>query len=206
MNKKAFSKLTVVVLDPESPPGVSLVGLDVDVEPVSGGDDEPRDVGHAAGQLGQHGRVGPGPVAHQQEVPVRLQLKVLDLQRDDPALGRRHRVEALQAAGVLVRVVGRRQGLRGGRGDEVSAAALRLRPPAGAEAALLHRPVRAELDHHEVGGRGERLRGVLLAVAAQRRDVHRGVLGPAAAQDLHGVEVALGVELGELEIEREGKL
>ena len=35
-------------------------------------------------------------------------------------------------------------------------------------------------------------------MAAQRGDVDRGVLGAAAAQDLDGVEVALGVELRKL--------
>ena len=88
--------------------------------------------------------------------------------------------------------------LRGSGRDEVSAARLRLGAPRSAEPALLHTAVRAELDHHEVGGRGERLGGVLVAVAAQRGDVDRGVFGAPAAQDLDGVEVALGVELRKL--------
>ena len=88
--------------------------------------------------------------------------------------------------------------LRGSGGDKVPAARLRLGAPRGAEPALLHAAVRPELDHHEVGGRRERLGGVLVAPAAQSGDVDRGVLGAAAAQDLDGVEVALGVELRKL--------
>ena len=92
--------------------------------------------------------------------------------------------------------------LRGTGCDEVSAAGLRLCAPRGAEPALLDAAVRSELDDHEVGGRGERLGGVLVAVAAQRGNVDRGVLGASAAQDLDGVEVALGVELRKLQEEK----
>ena len=59
--------------------------------------------------------------------------------------------------------------------------------------------VRSELDDHEVAGRGERLVPEFLCEAAgQGGDVHRRLLCPAPAQDLHRVEHLLRLELGEL--------
>lgn len=71
---------------------------------------------------------------------------------------------------------------------------MRPNPP---ESSLFHGGVGLELDDHEVGSRNEELVGEVLP-AGERGERGGGVLGPAAAQDLHGVEVPLGVELGEL--------
>ena len=101
---------TFEVLDPESPPGVGLISLDVDVELVARGDDKLRRL--RSGQLLQYGSVGTLAVPDEDEIPARLHLEVFDLERDDPALWRRDGVEALQAAGVRVRVIRRGQNLR----------------------------------------------------------------------------------------------
>ena len=101
---------TFVILDPEAPPGVGLISLDVDVELVASGDDKLR--GLRSGQLLQDGGVGSLAVPDEDEVPLRLHLQVFDLERDDAALRRRHGVEALEAAGVRVRVVRRCENLR----------------------------------------------------------------------------------------------
>ena len=60
----------------------------------------------------QDGSVGTLAVPDENEVPLRLHLEVFDLERDDAALRRRHGVEALEAAGVRVRVVRRCENLR----------------------------------------------------------------------------------------------
>ena len=101
---------TFVVLDPESPPGVGLISLDVHVELVARGDDKLRRL--RPGQLLQDGRVGALAVPDEDEIPLRLHLQVFDLERDDAALRRRHGVEALEAAGVRVGVVRRSENLR----------------------------------------------------------------------------------------------
>ena len=101
---------TFVILDPKAPSGVRLISLDVDVELVSRGDDKLRRL--RSGQLLQYGSVGTLAVPDEDEIPARLHLEVFDLERDDPALWRRDGVEALQAAGVRVRVIRRGQNLR----------------------------------------------------------------------------------------------
>ena len=182
--------------DPVALPAVGLVGLGVDVQLVARGHDEPLTV--VASQGGQDGAVGVAAVPDQDEVLVRFHVEVLDLQGDDLALAGRDHVQALEAAGVLPRVVRASHDLGLQGGSQIAATRLSLRPPRSPESPLLHAAVGHELDHHEVG-RGDEAPRAEVQGAAEGGHVDGGPVGPAAAQDVDGVEVLLGVELAELE-------
>ena len=187
----------LVVLDLVALPRVGLVGLRVNVEVLLRRHDEPRVLLAFPAQNGQDSVVGTGPVADQDEVVHGLHVEVLDLQGDDRTLtpGSRNRVQTLQTSGIISGVIltGQHLGVFGGH--QLTAASLGLGPPRGAEAGLLHAAVAPKLDDHEVGGRDEGLRGVGRVRAGERGDVGGGFDGSAAAQDLDGVKVSLGVEL-----------
>lgn len=184
--------------DGEAAARVAEAGLEVEVGAVGGGDDVARVGARRSGEAGQQ-RVGrPGPVAHVDVVLVVLHLELGHLQCQRLAGRRRHEVDALEAAGVGLGVEGRRDDLRGLVREQLAAALDRLRLPGGAEAALLDRGVRAELDDHEVGAGREHARRQVL-VARQRRQRHARLLRATARQDLHRVEVGFRVEFRELQ-------
>ena len=152
MSKILSGHFTFVVLDPVASARVSLVSLGVDVELVSGRGHELGIGLRLSGQRGQHLRVRGVAVADQNEVLFRLHVQVLDLQSDDLALAGDDLVKALEAAGVVLRVVRAGDHLRGRGGHQVTSARLSLGSPGCPEALLLHGRVGFELDDHEVGG------------------------------------------------------
>ena len=97
---------TFIISDSESFPGVSLIGLGVDIKLVSGAHDELRlEILERPAEPGQNTVISAWSIPDQDKVSLWLKVQVFNLKGDDGALAGADSVEALKATGVLARVI-----------------------------------------------------------------------------------------------------
>ena len=100
-------KLTFIISDLETFPGISLVSLRVDVELVTRAHNEAGfEVFELSAEPGKDSVIRAGTISDQEEVSLGLKVQVFNLEGDDGALVGADGVKALETARVLARVVG----------------------------------------------------------------------------------------------------